>query len=148
MIQMYPNELYHHGIMGQRWGKKNGPPYPLSRSQKSKKEKQEAKRTTPLTDGEKSNLIRRGTASEAYAAREYLTVNEMETIMNRINTEKKLSSLASKDLVSTFDQIDKLMTKVGKVKNWSEIAFDFYKLFNDVLKEIENPGSAPRGKKK
>lgn len=24
------NELYHHGIKGQKWGVKNGPPYPLS----------------------------------------------------------------------------------------------------------------------
>lgn len=21
--------LYHHGIKGQKWGKRNGPPYPL-----------------------------------------------------------------------------------------------------------------------
>lgn len=26
----YSDELYHHGIKGQRWGTKNGPPYPLS----------------------------------------------------------------------------------------------------------------------
>ena len=26
---MYENELYHHGILGQRWGVRNGPPYPL-----------------------------------------------------------------------------------------------------------------------
>jgi energy-coupling factor transporter ATP-binding protein EcfA2 len=26
----YPNELYHHGIKGQHWGVRNGPPYPLS----------------------------------------------------------------------------------------------------------------------
>jgi len=25
----YPNELYHHGIKGQKWGVRNGPPYPL-----------------------------------------------------------------------------------------------------------------------
>lgn len=34
-------ELYHHGIQGQKWGKKNGPPYPLSRSQMSSAEKKQ-----------------------------------------------------------------------------------------------------------
>ena len=26
---MNNNELCHHGIKGQKWGKRNGPPYPL-----------------------------------------------------------------------------------------------------------------------
>lgn len=29
------DELYHHGIKGQRWGVRNGPPYPLGASQKA-----------------------------------------------------------------------------------------------------------------
>lgn len=33
------DELYHHGIQGQKWGKKNGPPYPLDQSQKSQAER-------------------------------------------------------------------------------------------------------------
>lgn len=39
------NELYHHGIQGQKWGKRNGPPYPLKPevSQKVKKEGQARK---------------------------------------------------------------------------------------------------------
>lgn len=27
--QAHSNELYHHGIKGQKWGERNGPPYPL-----------------------------------------------------------------------------------------------------------------------
>lgn len=33
------NTLYHHGIKGQKWGKKNGPPYPLGVSDHSTSEK-------------------------------------------------------------------------------------------------------------
>lgn len=31
------NELYHHGIKGQKWGVRNGPPYPLQNGGKKKK---------------------------------------------------------------------------------------------------------------
>ena len=36
---IYVNYLRHHGILGQRWGKRNGPPYPLGSSDHSASEK-------------------------------------------------------------------------------------------------------------
>ncbi len=33
------SECYHHGILGQKWGKRNGPPYPLGTSDHSASEK-------------------------------------------------------------------------------------------------------------
>ena len=37
---VYSDELWHHGILGQEWGVQNGPPYPLSDSAHSAKEKE------------------------------------------------------------------------------------------------------------
>lgn len=34
-----PYEIYHHGILGQKWGVRNGPPYPLDSDFKLKKNK-------------------------------------------------------------------------------------------------------------
>lgn len=34
-------ELYHHGILGQKWGTKNGPPYPLKPEDHSRQEKRD-----------------------------------------------------------------------------------------------------------
>lgn len=53
------SELYHHGIKGQRWGKRNGPPYPLDEKQYSKREKVEnniSKSGRVLTTKERSEL--------------------------------------------------------------------------------------------
>ena len=37
----YEEYLQHHGIAGMRWGRRNGPPYPLLRRNMSAEEKRE-----------------------------------------------------------------------------------------------------------
>lgn len=62
--------LAHHGIKGQKWGIKNGPPYPLDSQSKSASEKKavtgkinsnEEKEKTGLTDRQKK-VIKIGAA--------------------------------------------------------------------------------------
>ena len=38
-VMMLSGELYHHGILGQKWGVRNGPPYPLDAGDHSSREK-------------------------------------------------------------------------------------------------------------
>ena len=49
----YETEFYHHGIKGQKWGDRNGPPYPLSGRQYSyaeEKHKRKTRRKYSLTN--------------------------------------------------------------------------------------------------
>ena len=52
---MKSTELYHHGIKGQKWHVKNGPPYPLSRKKKKDNVKvtKDTKKNTALTKDNK-----------------------------------------------------------------------------------------------
>ena len=52
------SDLYHHGILGQKWGRKNGPPYPLGTSDHSAAEKKAGWRKS-LDGKSKGGLFRR-----------------------------------------------------------------------------------------
>lgn len=56
-----PDELYHHGIQGMRWGRKNGPPYPLDYKSHSADEKRQntKKELSAYTDSKGEQSLKR-----------------------------------------------------------------------------------------
>lgn len=68
------NELVHHGIKGQQWGVRNGPPYPL--------------------DEKKSAAIKKSSSKEKQVQKSReLSTSELEAIIKRIELENKYVNL-------------------------------------------------------
>lgn len=86
---IFYDELYHHGIKGQKWGVRNGPPYPLKEGSKSKAEKKQG-------DLNKQGFIDPVTATYATLAVAYLSVIAIKKGAEKVSemkTNKKLSEI-------------------------------------------------------
>lgn len=59
------NELYHHGILGQKWGTRNGPPYPLHANAHSSSERKAGWRKSLDGGSEKKEDERKRSKSSA-----------------------------------------------------------------------------------
>lgn len=58
MAENFREELYHHGILGQKWGVQNGPPYPLGAGKLSRREKRNAKTIKKAVANQTKKLIK------------------------------------------------------------------------------------------
>ena len=175
------NELYHHGRMGQKWGERNGPPYPLSRSmvqreysqkrrsglsnyiseQKRKKlVKQQEQRARQIAkqqqeeesrrrayeeakarhDADRERVLREGTAAEVLQYVGEISNKELSDALNRVKWTNELKSIASKEAQSEinkgWNKIDKMMDKVGDVKDWAKNGAELLEAMNKIAKNI------------
>ena len=155
---MLEDELYHHGRLGQSWGVRNGPPYPLSRStvseaygkkrgigglvesRKQKKaekaEREEQERKKRLAE-DKERVLREGTATELLPYLSELSSQELSDAIKRIKWTNEINELSLKELNKGWDSVNSVMKKVGNVKDWTKIGLEFYKTIDEIVKEVD-----------
>lgn len=101
------DELWHHGIEGQKWGKRNGPPYPLDQGQKSQAERKYR------TDGghrqDHSQPKRNKKVSE-------MSNRELQKRVNRKQLEQQYKDLSDKEVQRGKNKV------LGYIRDYGTVA--------------------------
>lgn len=113
------NELYHHGILGQKWGQTNGPPYPLDPSDHSMSEKKAMRMDKRWVKKNDKKIRKYATSATRSAMKEYVK-NELNPRIKKYNKTGRMSQqyiiAYNKQLASLMNRsIDGLESPSGRV---------------------------------
>lgn len=122
---VYEDELRHHGIDGMRWGKRNGPPYPLRPEDHSAAEKKAAQSNSHYSA--KSNEKSGGESKAADLKKNKVETNSK---VNNQNNEKEKLAEQVKELVNE---------RRGKSSDYlNSRRTDFDNMSNEELRNLVN----------
>ena len=114
-----PMVLIHHGVKDQRWGVKNGPPYPIDRKSDS----------TPTYDYDKMNLSSDSLPTVLLPKQEYAHV--MSEVATHISDAQRIRRVFQKEIghhVYTFENgFDGTYRVIGKEEISGDI-YDYYEM--------------------
>ena len=145
-------ELYHHGILGMKWGirryqNKDGTLTELGKKRQAKIEAKEAKAEAKRKEEEaevkkqietaRARLLKSTDASELYEHRDLLTTTEINERIDRINKEATLRSLTEDKKKTTLDYMDRVI-QWGKKVNDLSTTINSSPIFQSLMKKLKD----------
>lgn len=135
-------DLYHHGIEGQKWGVRNGPPYPLDESQMGADEKLANQDTYGLIDDALKRINASKEAKENM--KRYLTERDANgTIDKRSGLYLKTKQMSiEQDMELVNPLYNKILFRGGAINNcrYCSVTYDFRRRGYDVTADFAHIG--------
>jgi len=122
------DELMHHGILGMKWGKRNGPPYPLEYKKLSPEEKAQAK----------SKAIREGNVKEAAANINEFTNDELRQLRDRFNLNQDIAKINASTKKTGAQKVDKAIDWINRGVRAADAGSKAYNAFAKISNAL-NP---------
>lgn len=138
-MNYYSNYISHHGIEGQKWGVKNGPPYPLEKKGNKKKknknynQSQNNEETDDIEEG-KRKAMRTGNPELIQKYAEDMTSAELNEALRKMDLMEQLkNSEPSRNSVSKLDNVVNKIDKFNKVSDSSIKAYNTLAAISNVI---------------
>lgn len=129
------NELYHHGIEGQKWGTRNGPPYPLGYKKHSRAE---LKEMSPEQRYKAKQVDKSYTSGYGKVSTKYIKkANDLEEKYTKVTSKyrKKSEKASRKSDTSRYERYDnRLENKQKRIDKKIDKALRGHSIAEELLK--------------
>lgn len=114
------NELYHHGILGMKWGIRRYQPYPKGYTGSGKEVGGAAKE-------KKERIIKSGSAKNVSKIKDSLTDEELERALKRIRLETQLNTYSKQETSRMVETLQSYTKDFGSINSAIKTASEFSK---------------------